>query len=132
MILIDKKLARYSQCLGLREIKNLSKQQTMGSQMTTDHIQEKQLRWKASITDASHFKVDTRKEKRIELTKMENFLEGRYDIFDVLENHAANRQMKIKTDRLLADRLKEEDLAETPLFKTLWDKLKSQMNNIVL
>lgn len=99
--------------------------------MTTDMIQNKQLRMKARITDASNFrkKYDSQKEETgIELTRMQSFLDGGHDIFDVLEDHAANGQMKIKAQ---ASGNIEDELKNTPLFQSLLNKLKEQMRDIM-
>lgn len=53
--------------------------------MTTDTIQNKRLKMRAQIRPAN-----AENNSGIELTRMQSFLEGRQDIFDVLEQHSAN------------------------------------------
>jgi len=53
--------------------------------MTADSIQNKRLKMRAHIRPAN-----AEDERGIELTRMQNFIEGRQDIFDLLEQHSAN------------------------------------------
>lgn len=102
--------------------------------MTTDSIQDKQLRLKAHLANSRAHRQNrlARQEHAksgIELTRMQSFLDGGYDIFDVLENHAANTQMKIKENRQV-----DPDKAETynsSLFKSLLSRLRAQMKDMV-
>ncbi|MFP4314205.1 MAG: hypothetical protein ACLFR0_07750 [Alphaproteobacteria bacterium] len=98
--------------------------------MTTDIIQNKQLRMKARITDASNYRkrYDSTKHDGLELTRMQSFVDGGHDIFDVLEGHAANNQMKIKAPK--ANDI-EDTLKNTPLFQSLLSRLKEQMREIM-
>tara|TARA_B100001146_G_C15880068_1_gene305652 strand:+ start:154 stop:465 length:312 start_codon:yes stop_codon:yes gene_type:complete len=98
--------------------------------MTTDSIQDKQLRLKAHLANASAHRQNrlTQKERAksgIELTRMQSFLDGGYDIFDVLENHAANTQMKIKDNKAIE--LDTEETYNSSLFKSLLSRLREQM-----
>lgn len=43
-------------------------------------------------------------DESLELTRMESFLEGSYDIFDVLETHHANRNTPSLYDNLKAEK----------------------------
>ena len=102
--------------------------------MTTDSIQDKQLRLKAHLANASAHKQNrfTRKDSAksgIELTRMQSFLDGGYDIFDVLENHAANSQMKIKENKAIE--LDKEETYNSNLFKSLLSRLREQMKDMV-
>ena len=100
--------------------------------MTTDIIQDKKLKFKAQIDPSGSYygRSPSLNRKGFELTKMETFLDGRQDIFDLLENHAANSQMSIK-NRLLADQISEDHISQTPLFQSLWSRLKTQMNSFI-
>lgn len=100
--------------------------------MTTDFIQNKELRMKARITDASNFRkrYDSQDDDGLELTRMQSFLDGGHDIFDVLEDHAANGQMKIKSPQKPHDGI-EEDLRQTPLFQSLLSRIKEQMREMI-
>lgn len=98
--------------------------------MTSDTIQDNQIQLKARVTDASHFsRKPIENDLGIELTRLQNFLDGRHDIFDVLESHAANTQMKIRAP-LKRKVLAEDDLSQSSLFRSLWLKLKTQMGEI--
>ena len=96
--------------------------------MTTDKLQEQELRWKAMINRSPRFDSTPKDKKGIELTRMDSFLDGGYDIFDVLESHAANTQMKIKVKNTLDNPI---DLKETSLFQSLFSRLKEQMKELV-
>ncbi len=101
--------------------------------MTSDQIQDKQIRIKARIAPAttSYGKRYAGNSKDgIELTRMQRFLDGGYDIFDVLENHAANTQMKIKTNNVL-DEQESKALSDTNLFKSLLTRLREQMRDMI-
>lgn len=100
--------------------------------MTTDFIQNKELRMKARITDTSNFRkrYDSHKDKGLELTRMQSFLDGGHDIFDILEDHAANGQMKIRAKRT-KDVPSDEELRQTPLFQSLLTRLKEQMREMI-
>ena len=104
--------------------------------MTTDTLQDKQLKWKARITDTKSISNKyNQKKDGIELTRMQNFLDGGYDIFDVLEDHAANTQMKIKvknTNTLDLDlTYDKEAIRNSSLFKSLLARLRAQMKDMV-
>lgn len=53
--------------------------------MSIDVTQNKKMKIRAHIRPAN-----ADKEQGIELTRMQNFIEGRQDIFDLLEQHSAN------------------------------------------
>lgn len=102
--------------------------------MTTDTIQDKQLRLKAHLANSSAHRQNRlaqteRAKSGIELTRMQSFLDGGYDIFDVLENHAANTQMKIKEHKTVE--LNKEETYNSGLFKSLLSRLREQMKDMV-
>jgi hypothetical protein len=97
--------------------------------MTTDRIQNKHLERKARISDTSNYKKRFGTKKGLELTRMQSFVDGGHDIFDILEDHSANSQMKIKANK--AANSIDEDLKETPLFQSILDRLRSQMKEMV-
>ncbi len=101
--------------------------------MTSDTVHDNQLQWKARLGKAPAFTArpapQAPAENGLELTRMQNFLDGRQDIFDVLENHAANSQMKIRIPNKRYDS-GEDDLSQSSLFRSLWTKLRSQMNEL--
>lgn len=102
--------------------------------MTTDSIQDKQLRLKAHLANANAHKRNRlakrdNSKKGIELTRMQSFLDGGYDIFDVLEDHAANTQMKIKESNTVE--LDKDENYNSSLFKSLLGRLREQMKDMV-
>lgn len=104
--------------------------------MTTDMIQDKKLRMKARITDTSNYRkrYDSHTDKGLELTRMQSFLDGGHDIFDVLEDHAANGQMKIRAKKANDADLNlkmDEELRHTPLFQSLLTRLREQMREMI-
>lgn len=102
--------------------------------MTTDQIQDKQIRLKMRVTPAASkgrnsFSASSSK-SGLELTRMQRFVDGGYDIFDVLEHHAANTQMKIKTRNTLEEK-ENAALPDSNLFKSLMHRLREQMREII-
>ena len=75
--------------------------------------------------------LDNADESGIELTRLENFLDGRQDIFDVLERHAANKKelhSSMKIDRpstvYAPEKHKYENLDD------FWSRLKKQIKKL--
>ncbi|MCD8496672.1 MAG: hypothetical protein LRZ85_00415 [Alphaproteobacteria bacterium] len=60
-----------------------------------------------------------------ELSRLQNFLEGRQDIFDVLEQHAANHE---KADPI--PRKTHGDFESAGMFELLMDDLKDEFSRI--
>ena len=98
--------------------------------MTTDRIQDKKLELRARLIEKDRYKT-ARPEKGsgFELSRIQNFVDGGHDRFDVLESHTANNQMRVKANQ--AANSIDADLKETPLFQSLLTKLKTQMRDIV-
>lgn len=97
--------------------------------MTTDTIQDKHIRLKAGLSASStpRNSARSRSPKGIELTRMQSFVDGGHDIFDILEQHAANTQMKVRTPQRAA---MQEDLSQSNLFTSLLKRLREQMRDI--
>lgn len=98
--------------------------------MTTDRIQDKKLELRARLIEKDRYKsAQKTSEKGFELSRIQNFVDGGHDIFDVLESHTANNQMRIKANE--AANSIDNDLKDTPLFQSLLNKLKTQMRDMV-
>lgn len=105
--------------------------------MTTDSMQDKHLRLRPRLTSGNTSGLRRSYTKPqggngIELTRLQNFVDGGYDIFDVLEHHAANTQMKIKAPLPKVAPETDYDIAETNLFKSLLSRLKEQMKEMMI
>lgn len=98
--------------------------------MTTDTFQDKQIRLKASLSGsaASRRPQHGGTARGIELTRMQGFVDGGHDIFDILEQHAANTQMKIRTPRRNAV---PENIESSNLFTSLLKRLREQMRETI-
>lgn len=96
--------------------------------MTTDTIQDKQIRLKTRLGQGQSQRRSYNDQKGLELTRLQNFVDGGHDIFDILEQHAANTQMKIRAPRRNAV---PEDLQSSNLFTSLLKRLREQMREMV-
>lgn len=95
--------------------------------MTTDHIQNKHVILRSRIAKFRTMKHD--EATGLELTRLENFLDGRQDIFDVLEKHAANKKAlhsPLQIDKP-SNRYKTKPDHK---FEDFWSKLKSQIKRL--
>lgn len=98
--------------------------------MTTDYIQNKHLLWRSRITKFRE--TDQNDQNGFELTRLENFLDGRYDIFDVLEKHAANKEKPATSSMAIH---KPSDIygpqkPENRRLDDFWEKLKKQLKRL--
>ncbi|MFN3699987.1 MAG: hypothetical protein ACK4VI_00530 [Alphaproteobacteria bacterium] len=101
--------------------------------MTTDTVQDKTIRLNTAIkakTYTPRLKRNHSNRDGLELTRMQNFVDGGHDIFDILEQHAANTQMKIRTP-LKRNTIEETDLRNSNLFTSLLKRLREQMREMV-
>ena len=97
--------------------------------MTTDHIQNKHLLWRSRI--AKFRELDHTDENGFELTRLENFLDGRHDIFDVLEKHAANKEaLKSSMEIHKPSRAYGPEKPKTEGLNDFWEKLKKQLKRL--
>ncbi len=97
--------------------------------MTTDHIQNKHIVMRSRISKFRE--LDGAEDAGLELTRLENFLDGRQDIFDVLERHAANKkkfqssmQINKPSDIYAPAKDKHENLDD------FWSRLKKQIKRL--
>jgi hypothetical protein len=98
--------------------------------MTTDTLQDKQIKLRAGLSASrrSYRNITQNAPSGIELTRMQSFVDGGHDIFDILEHHAANTQMKIRTPRRNPV---PENIDQSNLFTSLLKRLREQMRDIV-
>lgn len=99
--------------------------------MTTDTIQDQHIRLRTSLTSNAPSRRPQRGSapaRGIELTRIQDFVDGGHDIFDILEQHAANTQMKIRTPRR---NTVPDDLEDSNLFTSLLKRLREQMREII-
>ena len=75
---------------------------------------------------------ETQDKTGLELTRLENFLDGRQDIFDVLEKHAANKKdlqssMQIKRP---SESVYDPEKHKYQNLDDFWNRLKKQIKRL--
>lgn len=69
--------------------------------------------------------------KGLELTKMDRFVDGTHDIFDVLENHAANNKSMTDFHSRIEMNFERPTYQDKPeILEKFWRKLQNQIKRL--